>query len=171
MAKGPVITDRVKQQIAGVYLEHPDWRAKEVQYEVDCLLSGRGPGLSAVQKELTKIRKRDKERSSELRSLDRPWSIGTLMEYDIPPEALPKIVQMQDFGRQTEKPLSIREARWVGRLHTLTTDMKILVGLSLHYALRERVCELTCIPMDTFNIDHIVLKNPLDATGQYMRTL
>ena len=64
MAKGPVIPDDVKRDIAEVYLEHRDWRAKEIQSEVNSRLRKRNykinpdwPGLSAVQKQLTQIRK------------------------------------------------------------------------------------------------------------------
>ena len=91
MAKGPVITDEVKRKMAAVYKAHKDWRAKQVQFEVDRLLHGRGPGLSAVQKELTEIRKRD-----EHRGLDEPWSLTSLdikPEYELSPEVIPIVLE------------------------------------------------------------------------------
>ena len=48
MAKGPIITDRTRQIIAEVYLQHTDWRAKEIQDQVNRRMSGYGPGLSAI---------------------------------------------------------------------------------------------------------------------------
>ena len=91
MAKGPIITDEVKRTIAAVYDAHKDWRAKQVQYEVDIQMHGKGPGLSTIQKALTEIRRRD-----EHRGLDEPWSLTTLdmkPEYELPPEVIPIVLE------------------------------------------------------------------------------
>ena len=160
MAKGPLITDEVIKLIAKAYLEHPEWRAKEIQSEVNTWLRTKNhrvnpewPGLSTVQKELTKIRKRDAMRQPESKRIDELWSIGTLAEFNIPPEATPKVFQLQQKRTDAEKPLTIREAMWVGRLHILIEDINRLGLLAIHYALMERVCELADIPNDTFNMD------------------
>ena len=91
MAKGPIITDEVKRTIAAVYDAHKDWRAKQVQCEVDIQMHGKGPGLSTIQKALTEIRRRD-----EHRGLDEPWSLNTLdikPEYELPPEVIPIVLE------------------------------------------------------------------------------
>jgi len=96
MAKGPIITDEIKRIIAGVYDAHRDWRAKQVQFAVNERLHGSGPGLSAVQKVLTEIRKRDEYRTPELKGLDEPWSLASSSinpNYELPPEAIPIVLE------------------------------------------------------------------------------
>ena len=94
MAKGPLITDRTRKMIADVYLKHRDWRAKEIQDAVNRQMNGKGPGLSAVQKELTKIRKRDAELSAESSELDMPWTTFSLAKYPVTPEAVPTLLKL-----------------------------------------------------------------------------
>lgn len=127
MAKGPIITDEVKWLIAKIYLEHPDWRAKEVRMEVNTRLCKENPklnpdwpGLSTVQKELTEIRKKYAARPPESTKLDEPWSLGSLVEYPIAPEALPVVISVYKKCMLEEEPeLTIREALWIGRLYRI----------------------------------------------------
>lgn len=172
MAKGPRITDEVIKLIAQVYLEYPNWRAKEIQSEVNARLYNANPrlnpgwpGLSAVQKELTKIRRRDAMRHPESKRIDERWSIGTLAEFNIPPEAIPKVFQIQQNRRDAEKPQTIRQAMWAGRLHMLIEDIGELSLLAASCALMERVCELADIPNDTFNTDYFSVKYPLASSA------
>ena len=140
MAKGQFINDDVRLLIAQVYLEDPEQQAKEVQVTVNARLMLTNPktkpgwpGLSAIQKELTKIRQRDWERPNKSVGLDDIWSIGTLPKYDIPSDALPKVLQIQELRRSTKKPLAIREALWIGRLHRVKENIQELSFLSLYY--------------------------------------
>ena len=173
MARGNFLTKDIKGLIAKVYLEHPEWRTCKIREEVINQYHGvssnydnpNWPGISIVQKELANIRRQDNERSPRSKKMDGLWSIATLVEYDIFPLAMQKVVQIQNLRRNAEKPLTIREARWVSRLHTLTTDIKELGILSIFYALRERICELISTPDDTFHIDDLVLKYPVGATA------
>lgn len=130
MAKGPRITDEVKWLIAKIYLEHPDWRAKEVRMEVNTRLCKKNPklnpdwpGLSTVQKELTEIRKKYAARPPEATKLDEPWSLGSLVEYPIAPEAILRVVSIYEKclleAASEDWLLSIREALWIGRLHKI----------------------------------------------------
>lgn len=161
MAKNPLITDDVKRVIAKIYLEHPDWRAKEIRDGVLARLHEQNPrsklgwpGLSAVQKELTKQRKTNKARPHESNSLDEPWSLTTIKEYPIPPEALPLVLAVAHHKAFSPKQkLTIREAKWIGRLYALTTegdrnDNIIAINATLErwaeeYALEERLTELS----------------------------
>ena len=160
MPKGPLITDKVKQLIAEVYLQHRDWRAKEVQYEVAHRMNGNGPGLSTVQKELTKIRRKDAERSLESKGLDRPWSIGTLLDCSIPPEVIPILIRLQAESRKDGKLLlTVREARWIARLYLIPTvselvnSLDAIKALAMTYANREKISELCNQVLDTSDLD------------------
>lgn len=134
MPKGPIVTPAVEALIASVYQKHPKWKAPRVRNEVESILrkdnrnSPKGwPSLSTVQKTLATIRKNLANPSPE----DEPWSISTLNDYPIPPEALPKVLEEYRLHQvaKNEKPeldealsrgawkvFTIRQAKWVARL-------------------------------------------------------
>ncbi len=168
MPKGPKITDDVVRLIATVYWDHREWRAKEIQIEVNHQLRKKRPdlnpnwpGLSAVQKELTKIRKRDAEKPQEL---DSDWSLGTLTKYDLPPDAIPTIIAIQEMRQNNgERPLTIREAWWVSRLRCLVSSPKVLsiaevLSLwAINYAGEEEIAEISNTEFDTSELDQTII--------------
>jgi hypothetical protein len=164
MAKNPLITGEVRRLIADEYVNNKDSPAKVIRDLVEDRLRKQNlhhiqgwPGLSAVQKELTKIRQKNDERSLELKGLDRPWSIGTLVKYGIVPEAIPVLLKIQENRKYALKNLlTIREAKWIARLYTLTKNMRDLDYFTRFYALEERISELTGIELDTSEIDIFV---------------
>ena len=81
------------------------------------------------------------------------------MEHDIPPEAVPMVVQINEI--RPTAPFTIREARWAGRLYKLAKDVNELLLFSVYYAFRERICELTGAPFDTHDVDDVVIKEPV----------
>ena len=154
MAKGPYITDEIKQLIAQVHFEHPDFVAKEVKVEIDRLFEGKGPGISAIQKELTKINRRYREIGSVQ---EKFWSLGLLSQPGVPDlsaDSIPAILAVQaDRLKRRESPLSVRETKWVARLHRLTSDF---IELSLWvrlYAALERACEAASVSINTTDMD------------------
>jgi hypothetical protein len=157
MPRGPAITNEVKRLIAEVNDKHPDYLAKEVKEKVQELLQKMNmqakpdwPGLSAVQVELKKIRERKASRQSL--GIDGVWSLGRLTESYFPPEAISKLLEIQEtLG--SHKLLTIREARWVGHLYALFSDTITLAVWSVAYAEREKNCEAAGIENDTSDID------------------
>jgi len=150
MAKNPLITDDIRQLIATVYLENPDFRAKEIRKEVEARLlranpktKPNWPGLSAVQKILTQVRNRNTERPSELKELDDPWCIASMVKYPITAEALPHVLQLQVWiAEKINRLITIREALWAARLYTVTKNMEELQDYARDYALYEKIREL-----------------------------
>lgn len=163
MAKGPVIPDDVKRDIAEVYLEHRDWRAKEIQSEVNSRLLKRNPrlspdwpGLSAVQKQLTQIRKKYKNTYPDPE--DEKWTIATLEQYPIHSEALPFVLQVwAEFESKNEK-LTIREAKWVARLYTVTREcpFNYLTTFVDNYASAELATKIAGINWDSTLLDSLL---------------
>tara|TARA_R100000049_G_C1930658_1_gene74648 strand:+ start:470 stop:1234 length:765 start_codon:yes stop_codon:yes gene_type:complete len=155
MPKGPLITDEVRRLITKIYVEHTDWQAKEVQSELNHLLNSKWPGLSAVQKALTKIRKKDDERSPESKELDGPWSTASMVRYPIPPEALPSVLKAWACAREKyNHPFTIREALWAARLYAVTKDdVSTLVVLSRLKSLTEVIEEIDRILMVSSETD------------------
>jgi len=147
MAKGPIITAKVRQLIAEVYLQYPKWRAKEIRKEVSKRLVNENPisrpdwpGLSIIQKELVSIRRRNNEMAAESQGLDGPWGTSNLAEYPISPEALPSVLQVWVYVRENmNKPFTIREAQWAGRLYATAKDIATLAKFALRHALNERI--------------------------------
>lgn len=162
MAKGPHISNGMQQTIAAVFRNHRNWLVKEIQAEVDRLTDGKAPGTSAVQKLLRKIRNREAE--PEFEKLDHPWSLGTLSKHPMPPEAIPKLLETQGkLRRMGTKPMTIREAQWMARLHVHQADITLLQVTAIAYALYEERCQLTGQPCDTSEFDDQLL----DSMGGY----
>jgi len=153
MPLGRQITKEVRQLIARVYLEHPDWRAKEIQAEVNSRLENPSwPGLSAVQKELAKIRRK------QIRSPnpeDEPWSVA-IRHDGIPPGALPSVLKAWIYAREHFKTaFTVREAKWVARLCYVLKDkdIDIVTSIALKYARSELIAEITGDFSDSFEED------------------
>ncbi len=194
MAKGAIITDDVKKLIAQVFLEHPGWRAKEIQAEVSHQVSKNGdgwPSLSVVEKLLVEIRKRYTEKTLES-NLEKPWHLGLMQEYNIPPEVVPDILAVQDWCAEEhpEVPLfssgalTIRQALWISRLHGLTRVVRAgmvkekikdsdslqswLWQWSKAYAQYEILCALSGTPFDTTRLDKAIWEGdamPISASN------
>jgi len=172
MPKGPVVTHEVEYLIAKVYKEHPKWKAPAIRNEVrDILrrtrratsLPERWPSLSKVQKVLADVRRNDIP-SAE----DEPWSIASLTNHPIPPDALPVVLEAAEHCQRAEnKPLTIREAKWVARLHILLNTIAAQYGLAratpelccfwaAAFATHERIGELTGKPALSRDLDYVL---------------
>jgi len=190
MAGGPKITEQIQQLIIDAYLEHPDWVAKQVQDWVDNevrqrRLALKGPGLSAVQKKLAEYRSNFGKHVS-LKTFRMPWSLGSLVQDDMSPEAI-QIVLLVQKGRRLrdEGPLTIPEAKWVARLSRffdpiLKTDklqsminLDKLENLSIWaqwYATRELASKVGNIPIDTSDFDLAMVAGRIEVIGKYIGT-
>ena len=138
MAKGPIITDEVRLLISEVHIAHPHWQAKDVQHEVNVRMRGKGPKISAIQKQLTTVRKAS---ASVSKSLEAPWSIAVSADYGIPLETNEVLMKIWKWCSVVGMTLTIREAQWVARLRGIATD-DLLYSLAVRYAGREQVCQL-----------------------------
>ncbi len=159
MPKGPRITAEVIRFIAEENDKHPEWVAKEVKNEVQARLRRLGhqakpdwPGITTVQIELKKILA---ERKKGPLPIDGPWSIGRLAEDNIPAGAVSKILEIQSI-RANHEPLTIREAVWIGRLHTVTDEIMELAVWAAMYADRDRLCDIANLEKDTSDLDSTV---------------
>jgi hypothetical protein len=156
MAKGPKVTEAVKALITTISRKHPKWKAPEVRNEVSIILCktnpelhGSFPSLSTVQKVLATNRKNLKELAIDPQ--EKPWSIAALDQSQIPPEALPKLLEVFAYLLlKKEKEwvhLTIREAKWIARLSFIVKDPEILYSAALEYAEAERVAQISGLDM------------------------
>lgn len=119
----------------------------ELAEELKPMIEAKGwpsPTIETMEKIISKIRNR---RDSQ----DAPWSVTTLAEYEIPPEALPTVLEVWQKTLEWNwiKPLSIREAKWVSRLRYAIKDLETLCCLAVELAVMEEIIrDAISIPFD-----------------------
>lgn len=154
MAKGPHLTDRIKQMIAEIYVADHQIRPGRAQEELlkrmkaeglDEIFGSNYPSRSTVSKELKSLRERDEARSPKSQGLDEPWTIGSLSEYPIPSDVLPRLfpIWLTNQENPASPPLSVREARWIAQLSGMTEDIELLRLMAEMCAEWELIGELT----------------------------
>jgi hypothetical protein len=149
MAGGSFVTDEVNQRIA--YLStHTDWKYERIMVE----LGPNAPSLSYIQKKGAEAKKINKEYQDK----ETQWNMGTLNNFPIPSEAIAFILRVQNSGGHFGK-FTIRQALWVARLYQVIQDVALVNDLSWHYALREKICQLSKTPFDTTHYD-CLLRSP-----------
>ncbi len=190
MAGGPKITEQIQQLIIDVYLEHPEWVAKEVQKWVNNevrqkKLAVKGPGLSAVQKKLAEYRSNFSKHVS-LKTFRAPWSLGSLVQDDMSPEAIQIVLLVQkERCLRNEGPLTITEAKWVARLSRFfdpifkTDELQSMINrdklenLSIWarwYATRELASKVGNILLDTSDFDFAMVTGRMEVIAKYVGT-
>jgi hypothetical protein len=122
-----LLSPETKAIIARVYRENPKQKAPQVRlkvwkitHEEDRALPKNWPSLSSIQKELAIIRRKMNEPSPE----DMPWTLDTLRDKPLPAEALSKVLQIWLTNQESPSypVLTIREARWIAQLSSMTED-------------------------------------------------
>jgi len=158
MPKGPVLTSEVTGLIGIIHREHPDWKSPRVQMEVQYLLRedaqkrkqppppDNWPGQSVVQKVLSTIRNNEKRLLDS--PLGKPWNLDALSDNAVPPEILPKLFAVWFYMQENpySPPLTIREARWVTQLSSMTDSVELLYAVATTCAQFELIGELTGTP-------------------------
>jgi hypothetical protein len=76
---------------------------------------GKPPEIEVLERKISRYR------NLPVGHEEQPWSLGSLGQYPIPAAALPTIVDMV-IG-SAPSTLSIREAKWIGRLHAVQSLM------------------------------------------------
>lgn len=144
MAKNNILTDDVLEMIQRIHEANPDlkagWVANEVRRQLGKKKSKNGtwPADVTVRSWIRKLKP-----SPE----DMPWSMATL-DQDYPAAnaaigtAIPVVLKV--WAERLEKKhetLSIREAKWVARLHEVKPEIEELSARAAEYARAERIYE------------------------------
>ena len=141
--------------------KHPELPDKDISREVDEQL----PGLSTIQKYIKKtIEPNLKNRPPEEKRLDEPWHLGTLVYYEMPTEAVPLAVFIQETRKNKKQlPLTVRQARWVGRLYGFVSKVERAKAAEMldlwagFYAREEQCSQLIDTPIEPSDFDSTVL--------------
>jgi len=157
------ITSDGRAHIVTRALEHPRIQRTELARKLQNELEAMGhdmPQLEVLERMISEFR------NTPSNPLDKPWSVITLAEHDIPPEALPKVLEIFiDKLKSEGVHLTIREARWIARLSFVLKDTEMLYGYALEYAGVEKAGQL--LGVDVFQLtDDIGLYG--DMTGEWL---
>jgi len=158
MAKGAHLTEEVINLIAQIHFENIDWGPTKIHAKLLKKLKERGlhkifgsawPGVSVVALQLKTIRGKENSRAG-VDLEDSPWSVSALAlaDYDIPPEALPVVMNAWAKAIVDNEPLTIRQVKWIARLHHIykgDTDISLewLTVKASDYASQEKAIKLT----------------------------
>lgn len=172
MAQGQRLTKEHKNYIAEIYHQHPDWVAKEVreQFHRHFGLKGEWPGLSAIQKAVHDIREADNKRSLEAKAFDELWSLGSLSDHPIPPEAMPIVMSVYKKALAENEELTIREAQWIARLYKIIDPPDLVWDWAWEYAITEWISEVTNTPFDTTELDSKLISDIYCAQREHSKS-
>ena len=175
MAKGPYLTRKIKELIANIYFDDRQIKpakARELLLKrmraegLDEIFGSNFPSVSTVSKELKGCRDKDEARSPESKELDKPWSIGRIAAegYDIPPESIPTLLELQEYRANLRLRFTVRDAWWASRLLPLIKPRVLPPVQVLHIWVKEysdlqEVAELTGTDFDTSELDEIIKKH------------
>jgi len=157
MGRGRAVKQETRIRIAELDIEHPDWTADRIREEVDkeirSKVLGKGPGLSAVQKELTSLHRKRKTSEGLDEGLEAPWGIAASAKYGVPIEANEDLLSIWKLCIVVGRKFTIREAQWVARLRGVV-PFDFLLRTAIQYSIRDQACsELGLEQVDTADLD------------------
>lgn len=138
MPKGPRIKDWIKWYIRTEALMNRAEPRDAVAQRIEGYLEDKEqvPSRDTLNKMISKARN-----SPDLE--DNPWSVLSLADYDIPPGALPVVMQAWAKALEQDKPFTIRQAKWIARLYCILGNTGDLIVRASEYASREKAIKLT----------------------------
>jgi hypothetical protein len=141
--RGPEISEQVNNIIFHWAVKvYPAKKRGPLAVELSKQLETAGlvaPTLSTIKQKISRFRRR------ELRPEDSPWTLDTLNKHEISPSTLPTVFKI--WLSKQEDPwhpsLTIREAKWVSRLSSMTDDLETIRIVAELCAEWEIIGELT----------------------------
>jgi hypothetical protein len=192
MAKGPYLTDKIREMIAEIYRADPGVKPLKAQEKLLERMKVQGlneifgsnyPSRSTVSVELKSLRKNNEARLPDSKSLDELWWLGCLRQSGISAEAMPIVMAVyrralgvsREITREGQvayrrlensKELTIREAQWIAKLYKVIDDPDLLWDWAWLYARQEWLAEVTGEPFFFPEFDLELMENP-----QYARDI
>jgi len=173
--RGPKISNEVRRLIIGQAIhDSKNMPRRALAVRLQDLIEKMGE-ISPTEDTMVKLI--SEARNQQPSDLDQPWSIGACAQYNIPPDIIPVLIQLQKMNAPDYKEgllgeVTIREARWVAQLFpvadpvinkTFIGDEERLQLLSLIvscYVERERVSEqMNEQYPNTFDLDKLYFAN------------
>jgi len=133
MSKGPKIKEWVKWYIHTEALKNHAEPRDSVAERIETYLEDKEP----IPSRETLLKMISSARNSNDPE-DNPWSVSALAGYDIPPEALPVVMNAWAKAVVEGSPLTIRQVKWVARLYCVLGNIDGLIVRASEYASREK---------------------------------
>jgi hypothetical protein len=151
MPRGRVVIPKVIAQVGQLLSEDEKMTGSGLKAAVEAQIRGVDYTVRTYQL----IKERLKPTLDEIKSsgIDEPWHTGTLIDYPLPAEALPHILEVQDITRDV---FTIRQARWVARFYTVIKDAPTLNMVSFLYALSEKAAKFVSAPFNYLKYDRLL---------------
>lgn len=152
----PGIKPHIRKLIYAKAVQNKDIPRLALAVELKNLIKKMG---AVPPSEETMIREISKARNHPTSPLDEPWSLGCLAGYDMPPDALPRVMTIYEGCLREEKQhFTIRQALWIARLHKIIDDPIVLRRFAFGYALREWIDWILNSPVYTRGFDIKVIR-------------
>jgi hypothetical protein len=138
MSKGPKIKDWIKWYIGTEAGKNRAEPRDSVAQRIEEFLKDKEsvPSRDTLNKMISSARNSND-------SEDNPWSVLALADYDIPPEALPIVMNAWVKALVDDAPLTIRQVKWIARLYCILGNIDGLIVRASEYASREKAIKLT----------------------------
>jgi hypothetical protein len=154
--RGPKVSPEVKLMIMNAALTSTKKRT-ELAEELHEKLTSQGirpPSHEYTVKLISQYR-------NDKTSQDRPWSMASLEDFPLSPEAIPAVLKVWKFRMEKGSTFTIREAKWAARLSLLGLSIERLSMVAYNYARQERIYELINRPFDSTYLDRALMGLPV----------
>lgn len=111
--RGPKISQTLRRTIRKAALEDPKKDRTLLAIELREKLPGRPPSEETLVKMISEAR------NNSIDDRDKVWSLVSLPQYPMPPEAIPYVLRVWAWAIEKDDPITIREALWVARLYSI----------------------------------------------------
>jgi hypothetical protein len=147
--KRPRITADIRKSVCKL---HRDGLGPAAIFELRKKQGFKGPSVRSLQDIIKKAT--EVESTPEFEVMERPWSLGDLVQRAIPPEVLPTVLRVSVISRtQLNVSFTNREAQWAVRFSGLVRDPMRLAHAAIGYAQLELVSEVSGTPLETAEYD------------------
>ncbi len=148
--------------------KHPaKWYQREVAKELK-LADKDNPSLRSYESKIQPLRKAFQAKNPQ----DESWSMVTLDEHPIHPEAIPAVLNVWKLRTEVGGTFTIREAKWAGRLSALLTEGTWTLSAWSHsYAQTELYYQLAGRPFSSAGLDTLLMGLPLTGDLDYFPVL
>lgn len=171
MPTGEKVPDKIKNSIISFVMENEKITGPELKRVIEA--KHKGYHFTERTYQNIKADHIEEVKRAQANPIDRPWSLGALPEFDFSSEAISCIFKVQAHLKKETNGFSkesIRQARWVARLHSVVKDVSKLSEYSMLYTVLEIEWEITDKqegnPFDTSKYDEMILTeviNPSEA--------
>ena len=156
----PGIKPHIKQLICAKALQNKAIPRLALAVELKNLIEEMGE-IPPTEETMTKLI--SQARNHPVSECDTLWSLGSLAEHPIPPEAMPAVMSAYKKALAENGELTIREAQWIARLYKIIDSPDLVWDWAWAYAMDEWLAEITKTPFDTTKLDLEMIQDVYSA--------